>query len=299
MKIGRKKQIKRIMKYYKINYGFEEPYRLLIDGTFIMAALKNKIHIKEQFPKILGGKTTPIVTDCIFKEIEMLNRLDESGRADFSGAKLVARGYFRHKCGHIYSNDKKIDGAKDGSIERSFHFSSDNETGEADQAPGESQQSLSGNEEQKLRTFDSFRCILDIVSRSNNSKKFIVASQDTLLRKKLHKVPGVPLVYLNNQVPILEHPSAASSSQKLALEESRLGAQEWEYSLIPSLSNKTFGRPESLAEKRTKKKKKNPNPLSCLKKKQKKPLKSPADPPEAGKKKRVRTKRRINTPELP
>lgn len=29
MKISRKKQIKRIIKYYRINYGFEEPYRLL------------------------------------------------------------------------------------------------------------------------------------------------------------------------------------------------------------------------------------------------------------------------------
>ncbi|TRY49873.1 rRNA-processing protein Fcf1/Utp23 [Cryptosporidium tyzzeri] len=295
MKINRKKQIKRILKYYKINYGFEEPYRLLIDGTFIMAALKNKIHIKEQFPKILNGKTTPIITDCIYKEIEMLNNL-ESKKADFSGAKLIARGYFRHKCGHTYCNENI------SNIEHNISLTTNSQDISSDQEdPTEkdttSEVNNTGNQNIP-RTFDSFRCILDVISKDNNSKKFIVASQDPLLRKKLHKVPGVPLIYLNNQVPILEQPSTASYNHKFVSEEYRMGPQKWEYSLIPSLKsliqiNNNLDNNGSQESKTKKKKKKNPNPLSCLKKKKKQNItKKSSELTDSEKKKRVRTKRK-------
>ncbi|KAJ1611007.1 putative tRNA synthetase class II [Cryptosporidium canis] len=232
MKVGRKKQVKRIIKYYKINYGFEEPYRLLIDGTFIMAALKNKIHIKEQLPKILGGKATPIVTDCIFKEIEMLCGA-EGKMADFSGAKLIARGYFRHRCGHTYCGEESSgSGLRISLSTNSLDVSSDHEGDSEKEVPSEGPAEASSK---ATRTFDSFRCILDVVSKNNNSKKFMVASQDPLLRRKLQKIPGVPLIYLYNQVPILEQPSAASCSQQSISEESRMGPQQWEHSLIPSL----------------------------------------------------------------
>lgn len=205
---------------------------ILVDGTFIMAALKNKIHIKEQLPKILNGKTTPIITDCIYKEIEMLNNL-ENKKADFSGAKLIARGYFRHKCGHTYCTEENSNHEHKISLStNSLDVSSDQE----DETKKVSFSETSNqNNVNTSPTFDSFRCILDVISKNNNSKKFMVASQDFLLRKKLHKVPGVPLIYLNNQVPVLEQPSTASCNQKNILEESRMGPQKWEYSLIPSL----------------------------------------------------------------
>ncbi|OII75237.1 protein tRNA synthetase class II [Cryptosporidium ubiquitum] len=293
MKIGRKKQIKRILKYYKINYGFEEPYRLLIDGTFIMAALKNKIHIKEQFPKILNGKTTPIITDCIYREIEMLNNL-ENKKADFSGAKLIARGYFRHKCGHTYCTEENSNIEQMTSFStNSLDISSDQENDVEKKASCETSDKEAAS---TLRTFDSFRCILDVISKDNNSKKFMVASQDPLLRKKLHKVPGVPLIYLNNQVPILEQPSIASYNQKSISEESRMGLQKWEYPLIPSLRDSAQGNSNGSDSngkdsKVKKKKQKNPNPLSCLKKKKK----QNTSKVNSDKKKRVRTKRKSPT----
>lgn len=39
MKVTREKRVKRNLKYYKYNFGFREPYQILIDNTFITAAL--------------------------------------------------------------------------------------------------------------------------------------------------------------------------------------------------------------------------------------------------------------------
>lgn len=56
MKIKRQKQAKSTISFYKYNFNFREPYQILIDGTFSLAALKNKIQIKEQLPKYLMGE---------------------------------------------------------------------------------------------------------------------------------------------------------------------------------------------------------------------------------------------------
>ncbi|KAK6588974.1 tRNA synthetase class II [Cryptosporidium xiaoi] len=224
-----------------------------------MAGLKGKIHIKELLPKILNGKAIPIVTDCIFKEIELLNNT-RGNEADFSGAKLIAKAYFRHKCGHIFSAEKS-----ENKVENKIIFESDSdlnieqvdkfennvdvctnykqnlakETNSSEENKSNKEffakKSIKGTE--KERKFDSFRCILDVVSKNENDKKFIVASQDYLLRKKLNKIPGVPLLYLNGQVPVLEQPSSASNIRNSFKEESRMAPQEWEYSLIPSLKD--------------------------------------------------------------
>lgn len=56
MKIKRQKQAKKTISVYKNNFGFREPFQILVDGTFCQAALKNKIQIKEQMPKYFMGE---------------------------------------------------------------------------------------------------------------------------------------------------------------------------------------------------------------------------------------------------
>lgn len=48
------------------------------------------------------------------------------------------------------------------------------------------------------------------VDDDRNAKHFMVATQDKKLRHALAKVPGVPLLYMNNVILILEPPSEAS-----------------------------------------------------------------------------------------
>ena len=60
----------------------------------------------------------------------------------------------------------------------------------------------------------SFPCLLFQYTGQTNKHKFVVASQDTDLRRRLRQVPGVPLVYLNRTTLILEPPSTKSAFVK-------------------------------------------------------------------------------------
>uniref|UniRef100_A0A670K0U7 UTP23 small subunit processome component n=1 Tax=Podarcis muralis TaxID=64176 RepID=A0A670K0U7_PODMU len=57
MKIKRQKHAKKNVGFYKHNFGFREPFQVLLDGTFCQAALRNKIQIREQLPGYLAGAT--------------------------------------------------------------------------------------------------------------------------------------------------------------------------------------------------------------------------------------------------
>jgi len=94
MRIKRNKSFRKSMTFYQNAFKFREPYRILVDGTFIMEAMKQKIQIREQLPKLLGSqRCTPMVTSCLLAELRSLG-------AHFTGAIKIAKGYYRLKCEH-------------------------------------------------------------------------------------------------------------------------------------------------------------------------------------------------------
>ncbi|XP_064400232.1 rRNA-processing protein UTP23 homolog [Halichondria panicea] len=93
MKIKRNKQAKKILTFYKRNFGLREPFQVIVDGTFSQAALVGKILIKEQLPKYLGGEVQLVTTRCVISELSSLgNKL--------SGAMHIARRFKLRKCTH-------------------------------------------------------------------------------------------------------------------------------------------------------------------------------------------------------
>ncbi|XP_067888275.1 rRNA-processing protein UTP23 homolog [Heterodontus francisci] len=94
MKIKRQKTAKRLLAFYKYNYGFREPFQVLLDGTFCQAALKNKIQIKEQMPKYLMGEVQLCTTSCVLKELQSLGK-------ELYGAKLIAQRFQVRNCPHL------------------------------------------------------------------------------------------------------------------------------------------------------------------------------------------------------
>lgn len=101
MRVRRQKNHRRVLRFFRMAFGVQDPYHVLVDGTFISHALHHKIHIKEQLPKLLGGRATTMVTGCVMAELRKLG-----SRA--LGAAIIAKGYYRVKCGH---DDKPISAA--------------------------------------------------------------------------------------------------------------------------------------------------------------------------------------------
>ncbi|PHJ21836.1 u3 related [Cystoisospora suis] len=94
MRITRRKQFKKIMNFYSVGFGFREPFKVLVDGTFMMAALRQKIHLSEKLPLLLGGQCSIMVTPCIVDELRQLPM------EKIAGAVAAMKRFRRFKCGH-------------------------------------------------------------------------------------------------------------------------------------------------------------------------------------------------------
>ncbi|KAK9925596.1 hypothetical protein M0R45_033915 [Rubus argutus] len=143
-------------------------------------------------------------------------------------------------------------------------------------------------------------CIMDVIGK-NNSEHFFVATQQADLRKRILKIPGVPVVYSLRTALLLEAPSAAQRQFVKTSEEQRLHMTDLEYKMLEKRAKNMLEKDSSdedvgcgdqnlqvqaVEKKRTarkelgvkdkvqfkRKKAKGPNPLSC---KPKKSLKRP------------------------
>lgn len=105
----------------------------------------------------------------------------------------------------------------------------------------------------------------DIPGESNQFN-YCVATQDESLRDKLRAIPGVPLIYINKSVTILEPPSPATLNKVNEKEIQKMMPREFEKSV---LKPKEEEKETSGVIRPKKRKAKGPNPLSCRKKKSK------------------------------
>jgi U3 small nucleolar RNA-associated protein 23 len=127
-------------------------------------------------------------------------------------------------------------------------------------------------------------CIREFIGKRNQKKHF-VATQDMMLRRELRKVPGVPIVYFDNNLILVEKPSIASEeaytkreslkqepqkSERKGLSEQKKEANNFmkeEYKHSLHFQRKDEDLKLMRINGRLKRKAKGPNPLSCLKKK--------------------------------
>lgn len=93
MKIKRYKKAERYMSLYKNNFGFREPYQVLLDGTFCQVALAHKVNIQDQLPKYLSGQCKILTTACVIEETKRLGK-------PLHGSYLILSQFPIHDCGH-------------------------------------------------------------------------------------------------------------------------------------------------------------------------------------------------------
>lgn len=128
---------------------------------------------------------------------------------------------------------------------------------------------------------------------------YIIATQDRDLQEALRSKPGQPLMYLHKKTPVLEQPSEASRKHSERAQNETHDFVERDAKRLVHLkraAGMVVEEPTQIPKKKFKKKQ--PNPLSCKKKKKTKPTNSPQTEKSAGgvqaagvqKKRRVRVR---------
>lgn len=119
-------------------------------------------------------------------------------------------------------------------------------------------------------------CIQDVVNVDGTNKhRYVVASQNIELRRKLRRIPGVPIIHINRAVMILEPLSDASIKISKKTEQEKLykGLNDAKFAGIKKSEDATEDKDtKDKNDNKPKKRKlgvKQPNPLSMKKKKAK------------------------------
>ena len=95
MKLKRVKAYKKLMNYLQLNFGFREPYQVLLDEEIILAAVESKYDIVAGLERTLQGKVKPMVTQCT------MEHLYRAKTATAKEAIKIAKTFERRRCGHI------------------------------------------------------------------------------------------------------------------------------------------------------------------------------------------------------
>eukprot|EP01138_Halocafeteria_seosinensis_P006990 gb/GECG01007148.1/.p1 GENE.gb/GECG01007148.1/~~gb/GECG01007148.1/.p1 ORF type:complete len:258 (+),score=43.18 gb/GECG01007148.1/:1-774(+) len=121
-------------------------------------------------------------------------------------------------------------------------------------APPAGAHAAANSEEEQV---DPHESIQFLVGRKNEDH-YLVATQDFRLRTKLRNYGGIPTMYMNQNVIVLEAPSKGSLTKSTKEQESKSGATSQERELVKAITGEE--------ERRRKKKRgpKGPNPLSML-----------------------------------
>lgn len=200
MRVTRAKFFRKYLKFYKLVFGIESPFDIILDGNFIHAAIKSKVDIKERLSKMLqlvyGEEIKLYILKSVLNELELV------------GNKVVAALEFAKKYCTI------VDDSNTFSI--------------PDHTPA-----------QRVKIFfDKLHKERLLNSKTSKSKKYIMASQDKDLRQLLANVPGVPLIYLNKVTMVLEPPSNKSKDFNSQIEAAKVELSTNETTLISTIKPK-------------------------------------------------------------
>ncbi|RHZ43928.1 hypothetical protein Glove_801g9 [Diversispora epigaea] len=124
--------------------------------------------------------------------------------------------------------------------------------------------------EHRKKAVTSAECLSSIIEQ-DNPHNYCIATQNELLRESFRNVPGVPLLYINRSVLIVEPPSRATLEIVKKVEFEKTLAPRNEIKFLKKINSDTIikGENEIIKKKRKSKGFKRPNPLSCKKKKAK------------------------------
>uniref|UniRef100_A0A7S2XLC3 UTP23 sensor motif region domain-containing protein n=1 Tax=Attheya septentrionalis TaxID=420275 RepID=A0A7S2XLC3_9STRA len=256
MRHGRAKAARRTLKFFSLHGGIQPTYKVLVDGNFLAAAIRQKVPIRDRLAKLLQNSPfTMHVTRSALDELDSIHKTFETQKGDVEEIEYIlqARQWGLDECDSI--------------IERSdvTELPTNNELLTRDKELRENFESLG----------EHGKHIVSLISMKNKGGAlYFVATQDAELTYVLRNIPNVPLLQLSRGVLLMEAPSAASRGAANRDERSKLTSgggtlTPEQRSLARSLrkqeAEKNSTNNPIQPKERAKKKAKGANPLSCKK----------------------------------
>ncbi|KAK8587741.1 hypothetical protein V6N12_022221 [Hibiscus sabdariffa] len=176
MRFKKQKRHRKTVRFFSVNFGFRQPFKVLCDGTFVHHLLHNDLTPADKaLSNCLSAPVMLFTTSCVLAELKKLG-------AAQSASCQAARKLAVARCDH----EKKV---------------------------------------------SADACIEEVIGE-NNLEHFFVATQDADLRKKLQKVPNVPLIFGLRNALFLEKQSKFQDDFVKSSEEKRLHLTEKEFKAL-------------------------------------------------------------------
>jgi U3 small nucleolar RNA-associated protein 23 len=90
---GKGNDARKILTFYRINFGLRAPFRVLCDGALIHQALQRQLYLRDFLPVLLNAPANAVVTRCVVEELRALGE-------EVSAAALFAKRLTRIPCAH-------------------------------------------------------------------------------------------------------------------------------------------------------------------------------------------------------
>lgn len=84
---------RKVLSFYRVNFGYEPPYRVLLDADMVQTSIANNLFIKNTLPNLLNATAYVVVTACVVRTLR------EAGETH-SSASLFAKRATRIPCTH-------------------------------------------------------------------------------------------------------------------------------------------------------------------------------------------------------
>lgn len=86
------------MNFFRLNYGLQPPFSVLLDPEFIQTSLLKKVFAKTALAELLGGPAVLVVTRCVTASLR-------AGGDPLAGAALMAKRLQHQECAHDHPID--------------------------------------------------------------------------------------------------------------------------------------------------------------------------------------------------
>ena len=280
MKHGRAKNARKTLKFFDLNGNTRPPYKIILDGNFLAAVVKQKVPLHDRLSDTLQKEQfTLYVCRSALDELNLLpGELFQQ-----------ARQYGLDECEILMEKSKKNDNT---SKDTSQNDDTDETTNNGHEKISTEEDPSPHNDILTLLNIkpDQFNQEYQVDKEYPfNPQGYIIATQDDELSKQLRSIPKIPLMRIMGRgVLFLESPSIASKRQSVweergkqiaggvmnkAVSEEERGwidkiKQEKKQERLEQVQRERVEQRRQYSyQERKKRKAKNPNPLSCKKRK--------------------------------